>query len=190
VNSLTIIRHAETDWSLQDKHTGLSDIPLNVQGEIQAKRLKSTVNPSDYDHIFVSPLKRALTTAEFAGLMEKATIEPDLVEWDYGSYEGLTLKQIQAEDPDWNIFTHGAPGGESISDAVNRANRLISKFNHLSGNVLIVSSGHISRLIASCWVGEAPAFGKHIALHPASCSVLGYDKIYPAIISWNINLSR
>lgn len=183
--SITLVRHAETDWSQADKHTGLTDIPLNTKGKREAALLHTCLTPNHYSHIFISPLMRAVETAKLAGLLEKGVIEPNLVEWDYGKYEGLTSIEIHQHDPDWNIFTGGGPGGETVEDAVKRAERVLKRLSHLSGHVLLVSSGHISRLIATCWLEVPPSFGKHLALSPASRSVLGWEGNTRAILTWN-----
>lgn len=184
--SITIIRHATTDWSLADKHTGLTDIPLNAQGKEEAKQLKSLIHPHLYSHIFVSPLIRAVETAKLAGLLDKAVIDPDLVEWDYGKYEGLTSAEIHQHDPRWNIFTNGGPGGESVADAVTRAQRVLEAIEKLSGDILLISSGHISRLMTTCWLQVDASFGKCLALSAGSRSVLGWESAQRAILHWNL----
>jgi len=183
--NITLIRHAETDWSMEDKHTGLTDIPLNTIGEAQAKKLKKVLQNRDFTHIFVSPLQRAQKTAQLAGILKKAIIELDLVEWDYGEYEGLSSKQIHKQNPEWNIFTQGAPGGESVRQATKRAERVIEKLDALTGEILLLSSGHFSRLITSCWLNIQPSFGNLVALYPASISSLGYAGKNRILFSWN-----
>lgn len=185
MDKLTLIRHAETEWSLQGKHTGLTDIPLTSHGEAQAKALKEILQKQHFDHIFVSPLKRALDTTRLCGLSDRALIDPDLVEWNYGKYEGLTSQQIHEQDPNWNIFANGGPGGETVVAAWERAKRVLKKMDTLKGKIILFSSGHFCRLMAACWLHQDPTFGNLIALDPASLSELGRDKGQPILIRWN-----
>lgn len=185
MDSLTLIRHAETDWAKQGRHTGLTDIPLNEAGIAQAKQLKEILKPNHYDSIFVSPLARATETARLAGILQQATIEPDLVEWNYGKYEGLTSLQIHEENPDWNLFIEGAPQGESVAAVAERAKRVIQKLDSLPGNGLVISSAHFSCMLAASWLKVDPSFCKLLVLYPASISLLGKRDNHFILIHWN-----
>lgn len=180
-----LIRHGETEWTLSDQHTGLTDIPLTPYGEKQALQLKDKLSVHPFGKVLTSPLKRAKRTCELASLLDHAEIEPDLVEWNYGKYEGKKSSDILKENPSWTIFTHGAPGGESIADVDKRARRVIQKIKNVNGDVAIFSSGHILRVLAACWLGMTAAEGRFFQLSTASISKLGYEHDLPVIILWN-----
>jgi broad specificity phosphatase PhoE len=185
MKKIILVRHAETEWTVEGRHTGLTDIPLSEKGEIQAKGLKKRLQSLHPQKIFVSPLKRAIGTCKLAGLFDKATIDPDLVEWDYGNYEGLTTEEITAKDPTWTIFTKGAPGGESVADVCQRADRVLKKLELFSGGVVLFSSAHFSRLLTARWLQLPPSEGRLFILYPASISVLGFERENHVIVSWN-----
>lgn len=180
-----LIRHGETEWTQSRQHTGLTDIPLTDEGRHQAKWLRDRLKGLKFKKTYCSPLARAKETCEIAGLLANAEIDEDLVEWDYGEYEGMTTPEIRKSDPKWNIFTSGAPGGESIGDVGARAGRVIAKVRGIQGDVAIFSSGHFSRCLVVKWLQYAVSEGKHFALSTASCSILGYERETPAILLWN-----
>ena len=182
-----LARHAETAWSLSGQHTGLTDLPLTESGELHAQRLGATLSRLTFAKVFTSPLLRALRTCELAGFASRVEILPDLVEWDYGEYEGLRTAEIRSRRPGWDIFRDGAPGGESPSQVAARADHVIKRVRAVSGNVLLFSSGHFLRMLATRWVGIDASFGKSLMLSTASVSALGYDHNLqePVIRLWN-----
>src|SRR6516162_1104349 len=191
-NELPIVylaRHGETAWSLSGQHTGLTDLPLTDRGEQTAKRLRSRLKGLTFARIFTSPLQRARRTCELAGFGAVAEIDPDLVEWNYGEYEGLRTSEIRAERPDWQLFRDGCPGGESPDQIGARADRVVGRVRAVKGNVLVFSSGHFLRVLAARWLGLDAAGGRYLLLSTASLSTLGYEHklAEPAIHLWNDN---
>jgi broad specificity phosphatase PhoE len=170
-----LVRHGETAWSITGQHTGRSDLALTSRGEEEARALSPRLKSLTFDHVFSSPLRRALRTCELAGFAGRATIDPDLVEWDYGHYEGRTLAEIHQERPGWELFRDGCPGGESVLQITERADRVVSRLRALKGNVLIFSSGHVLRVLAARWIDGSAALGRRLVLDPACVCVLGYD---------------
>jgi probable phosphoglycerate mutase len=190
-NELPIVylaRHGETAWSLSGQHTGLTDLPLTDRGERTAQRLRSRLKGLTFAEVFTSPLQRARRTCELAGFGAVAEIDPDLVEWNYGQYEGLRGAEIRAKRPDWNLFRDGCPGGESPQQVSLRADRVISRLRALQASVLLFTSGHFIRVLASRWLGIEPtANSRYFMLSTASLSALGYenDLSRPVIRFWN-----
>ncbi|NGX40086.1 MAG: Phosphoserine phosphatase 1 [Chlamydiae bacterium] len=182
---LYLIRHGGTEWTASKKHTGLTDIPLTDQGREEAEWLKKRLEEISFKEVFVSPLQRAKETCEIAGLGKKGKIMQDLVEWDYGDYEGKTTPEIREVEPGWTIFTKGAPNGESIGDVGERARRVIAKVRDVQGDVALFSSGHFSRCLGASWLGLPVTEGKLLALSTASLSILGYERENPVIYLWN-----
>jgi len=180
-----LIRHGETEWTKTKQHTGLTDIPLTEEGCIQAEWLKERLGQKKFKKVFCSPLKRAKETCEISGYLKQAAIDQDLLEWDYGDYEGKTSAEIHKTDPHWTIFSKGAPNGESIGDVGTRAQRMIAKVRDISGDVAIFSSGHFLRSFVAKWLHLPISEGKLFLLSTASISVLGYEREQPAIVSWN-----
>ena len=183
-----LARHGETAWSLSGQHTGLTDLPLTEHGEHTARRLGERLKRLTFLKVYSSPLQRARKTCELAGFGSVAEIDPDLVEWDYGEYEGRRGADIRAERPDWNLFRDGCPGGETPKQVSERADRVISRARTLAGNVLLFSSGHFIRVLASRWLGLEPsANSRYLMLSTASLSALGYenDLSKPVIRFWN-----
>lgn len=190
-NQLPIVylaRHGETAWSLSGQHTGLTDLPLTERGEHTARRLGERLKGLMVTKVFTSPLQRARKTCELAGFGTVAEIDPDLVEWNYGAYEGRRSAEIRAERPGWNLFTDGCPGGETPADVSARADRVVSRVRQISGNVLLFTSGHFIRVLAARWLGIEPtANSRYFMLSTASLSALGYesDLSRPVIRFWN-----
>jgi len=180
-----LIRHGETEWTQTKKHTGLTDIPLTIEGREQARWLKEKLTDKSFKKVFCSPLERAKETCEIAGLMKDAEICDDLVEWDYGDYEGKTTAEIREIDPKWTIFAKGAPNGESIGDIATRAQKVIAKVRDIPGDVAIFSSGHFSRALAARWLQLTVSDGKLFLLSTASISILGFERENPVLITWN-----
>jgi broad specificity phosphatase PhoE len=182
-----LARHGETAWTASGQHTGVSDIPLNAQGEAQAARLGERLRGLRFTAVLVSPLQRARRTCELAGFGATAHVVPDLVEWNYGDYEGRRSADIHAERPGWDLFRDGVPGGESPSDVGARADRVVTRVRALDGDVLLFSSGHFLRVLAARWLGLEPSAGRYFLLGTASLSALGYehDRSEPAIRLWD-----
>ena len=170
-----LVRHGETAWSLSRQHTGRTDIPLTPKGQSDAKGLRETLHALPITRVLSSPLIRARQTAELAGFASALELDPDLMEWSYGSYEGRRTAEIRQEHPGWNAFIDGYPGGESISDVAARADRVIAKLRRSDGNALVFAHRDILRVIAVRWIGLDASDGRRIYLETASLSVLGYD---------------
>lgn len=180
-----LIRHGETAWSKTGQHTGLSDIPLSKEGEIQAKHLATRISHLQFDQVLCSPLIRAQKTCELSGQFDGAQILPDLVEWNYGDYEGLTGIEIRKQKPNWLIFNDGAPHGESPIDVEKRAKRVLNPLKKGNKTIALFSSGHILRSLAAVWLGLPVSHGKYFLLSTASISILGYERETPVIKLWN-----
>jgi probable phosphoglycerate mutase len=182
-----LARHGETAWSLSGQHTGLTDLPLTERGERNANRLGERLRGLTFAKVFTSPLVRAARTCELAGFRGVAEVDRDLVEWDYGDYEGRRTVEIHANRPDWQLFRDGCPGGEIPEQADVRADRVVSRVRAIQGNVLLFSSGHFLRVLAARWLGLAPGAGRYFLLSTASVSALGYEHnlSQPVIRLWD-----
>jgi probable phosphoglycerate mutase len=183
-----LARHGETAWSLTGQHTGLTDLPLTERGERNAARLQQRLKGLTFAKVFTSPLQRARRTCELAGFGTVAEIDPDLLEWDYGKYEGRKTAEIRAERPDWQLFRDGCPGGESPAQVIARADRAVSRLRAVGGNVLLFSSGHFLRVLAVRWIGiELTTQARSFMLSTASLSAVGYEDSLsrPVIRLWN-----
>jgi broad specificity phosphatase PhoE len=170
-----LARHGETAWTISGQHTGLTDLPLTERGERNARRLKERLAGIAFTKVFSSPLKRATRTCELAGFGGVAEIDRDLLEWNYGEYEGRLTADIHKERPDWQLFRDGCPGGESPNEVGTRADRAVNRMRGVKGNVLLFSSGHFLRVFAARWLGLDAAFGRYFLLSTASLSALGYE---------------
>jgi broad specificity phosphatase PhoE len=190
-DSLPIVylaRHGETAWSLTGQHTGLTDLPLTERGERNAQRLGERLKGLTFAKVFTSPLRRASRTCELAGFGPVAEVDPDLVEWDYGQYEGRTGAEIRKERPEWQLFRDGCPGGESPNQVDTRAHRVVARVREVQGDVLIFTSGHFMRVLASRWLGLEPTqTSRYFMLNTASLCAVGYerDRSRPVIRLWN-----
>jgi broad specificity phosphatase PhoE len=190
-NELPVIylaRHGETAWTLTGQHTGLTDLPLTPQGECNARGLADRLEGIPFAKVFASPLQRARRTCELAGFGTVAELDGDLVEWDYGTYEGLTTAQIRLERPAWQLFRDGCPGGESPAQVRARAESVLSRIRSVAGNVLLFSSGHFIRVLAARWIGLEPSVnGMSFLLSTASLSAVGYEDDFsrPVVRLWN-----
>jgi probable phosphoglycerate mutase len=182
-----LARHGETAWSLTGQHTGLTDLSLTMQGERNARRLGERLSGMQFARIWTSPLQRAKRTCELAGFGSVAALDPDLVEWNYGEYEGLRTVEIRAKRPGWQLFRDGCPGGESPQQVEARADRVLNRLRAVPGDVLIFSSGHFLRMVAARWVGIETPHAAALMLSTGSLSALGYEKSIeePAIRLWN-----
>lgn len=184
---VSLARHGETAWSLSGQHTGLTDLPLTERGERNALQLGNRLKGGAYLKVFTSPLQRAARTCDLAGFGAVAEVDRDLVEWDYGQYEGIRTAEILAVRPDWQLFRDGCPGGESPSEIGARADRVVSRVRAVQGNVLLFSSGHFLRVLAARWLGLELTAGRLFLLSTASLGELGYehDVSEPVIRLWN-----
>jgi probable phosphoglycerate mutase len=182
-----LVRHGETAWSVSGQHTGLTDLPLTERGEQNARRLAQRLRGLKFDRVFASPLQRARKTCELAGFGDVVEVMPELVEWNYGEYEGRRTSEIRVERPDWHLFRDGCPGGESPSQVGERADRVVNKVRAVTGNVLLFSSAHFLRVLAARWLKLPPEAGRYLVLSVASVSVVGYehDLSEPVIRLWN-----
>jgi probable phosphoglycerate mutase len=182
-----LARHGETAWSLSGQHTGLTDLPLTDRGEHNARRLAERLKGLSFSKVFTSPLQRAMRTCELAGFGAQAEVVRDLLEWNYGEYEGRRTEEIHADRPDWQLFRDGCPGGESPQQVGARADQVVKRVREVHGNVLIFSSGHILRVLAARWLGLEPAGGKYFLLSTASLSALSYEHSLsqPVVQLWN-----
>ena len=183
-----LARHGETAWSLTGQHTGLTDLPLTERGELNAQRLGGRLKGLTFGKVFTSPLRRASRTCELAGFGAVAEVDRDLVEWDYGQYEGRTGAEIRKERPDWQLFRDGCPGGESPKQVATRADRVVARARSVHGDVLIFTSGHFMRVLASRWLGLEPSQNsRYFMLNTASLSAVGYEHELsrPVIRLWN-----
>jgi probable phosphoglycerate mutase len=183
-----LARHGDTAWSVSGQHTGLTDLPLTPSGEYHARRLGERIKGMQFAKVFTSPLQRAARTCELAGFGGSAQIDPDLVEWDYGQYEGLRSDEILALHPEWDLFRDGCPGGESPAQIDKRADRVVQRVKAVAGDVLLFSSGHFIRVLAARWLAPgAGTAGKYLLLNTASLSAVGYEHNFsqPVIRLWN-----
>ncbi len=183
-----LLRHGETEWSRSGQHTGRADLALTSAGRASAARLRPALENKTFALVLCSPLLRARETCELAGLIERAEFDDDLMEWDYGRYEGLTTSNIQAQTPGWNVFTDGSPDGESPADVAARVDRIIARVKGMSGpgDVAIFAHGHLLRVLAARWVGAPPLFGRHLLLDTGTICVLDYyHQETRAIRIWN-----
>lgn len=181
-----LIRHGETAWSLSGQHTGRSDIPLTDNGRKMAGQLASVLAGEDFACVMMSPLQRARETCALAGLGGRAAIDADLMEWNYGDYEGLTTGQIQALSPDWLLFRDGCPGGETPEQVGLRVDRLIAQVRAVRGHVALFAHGHLFRVFAARWLDLPVTEGCRFMLHPATLSILSYYRGIPAVKRWNM----
>jgi probable phosphoglycerate mutase len=183
-----LIRHGETEWSRSGKHTGISDIPLTEHGRQQAMLLRQALAATHFERVLTSPLRRARETCELAGLAARAEIDVDLMEWNYGDYEGLTSEQIHAHRPAWTVFADGGgPGGETPEQVGARVDRVIARLRGLSGDAALFAHGHVLRVFAARWLGLAPGAGAHFLLDTATVCVLGSYGGTAALRRWNVS---
>lgn len=186
---LWLIRHGETAWSLSGAHTGRTDLPLTPEGERKARALQNRLAGEEFAVVLTSPLERARRTCELAGFGVVARIEPNLMEWDYGAYEGRSSADIQRERPGWSLFRDGVPGGETLAQVAGRAQAVIE---HLlatpgfDGKAALFAHGHILRILTACWLGLGPETGQNFALGTAGIGVLGYEHDVRVILRWNL----
>ncbi|HEX7290282.1 MAG TPA: histidine phosphatase family protein [Conexibacter sp.] len=185
LNQLWLARHGETEWTRAGRHTGRTDVPLTARGEEQARALGERLAGVAFALVLVSPLERARRTAELAGFGDVVALEPDLMEVDYGAYEGRTTAEIQQERPGWDLWRDGCPGGETVAQAALRADRALARARAVDGPVLLVGHGHLTRTLTSRALALDPGHGRHLALDPATLSIVGAEHDAPALRLWN-----
>ena len=188
IQEVYLIRHGETEWSLNGRHTGTTDIPLTENGRKVAKLLAAVLGKEKFALVLTSPLKRARETCELAGFGARAEIDRDLMEWNYSAYEGLTPEEIHAQAPGWMIFTDGCPGGETPEQVGARVDRVIAKVRAVEGHAALFAHGHIFRVFAARWLALAAAAGSHFLLNTATLNILSYYRGPPAVERWNAPL--
>lgn len=183
---LWLARHGETEWSRSGRHTGTTDVPLTDRGRDDARRLGEKLQGERFDLVLTSPLSRARETCRLAGLGEQAVVTPDLREWDYGDYEGVTTDEIRTTRPGWTVFSDGCPGGEDATQVGERADRVIETVRSVEGGRAIAfAHGHLLRVLAARWVGLTPQDGARLVLGTGTLSMLGWERETAAIQSWN-----
>ena len=182
---LVLVRHGETEWSRDRKHTGRTDLPLTEQGESEARAVAPLLERFDFARVVSSPLTRALETCRLAGLGDRTETDDDLLEWDYGDYEGITSARIHETRPDWVLWRDGCPNGESPAEVGGRADSFLASVTGGSGDVAVFGHGHMLRVIAARWLELEPAEGARFALGTATLSVLGWEHDWRTIRTWN-----
>jgi probable phosphoglycerate mutase len=185
VAKVWLIRHGETAWSRTGRHTGRTDIPLTDDARAVTARLAGALTGQSFARVLSSPLVRARATADLAGLGAVAEVDDDLMEWDYGKYEGLTTNEIRAENPTWSLWRDGAPGGESPAAISTRADRVVKRLRAQEGIVAVFAHGHFLRVLAARWLDLGVDAGRLFALSTATISKLGYEREQPVVIDWN-----
>jgi broad specificity phosphatase PhoE len=182
---IVLVRHGETEWSATGRHTSRTDVPLTDCGQSQAHALRDCLQGWPFALVLTSPLKRAAETCRLAGFGDVAGTRADLVEWDYGDYEGLTTPQIRERRPGWSLWSGDVPGGETAAQVAARADRMLAEAREAGGDVAMFSHGHFLRVAAARWIDLPAEAGRHFALDTASISVLGYERETPVIVRWN-----
>jgi len=188
IQQVYLVRHGETEWSLSGQHTGITDIPLTENGRRVAQRLEPVLAKEPFVMVLTSPLQRARKTCELAGLGERAEVDRNLMEWNYGEYEGLTPRQIRAKSPGWMLFSDGCPGGDGPEQIGARVDRVIARVRAVEGHVALFAHGHVLRVFAARWLGLPPAAGCHFLLDTATLNILSYYRNIPAVKRWNAML--
>jgi broad specificity phosphatase PhoE len=188
-HELWLIRHGETEWSLSGAHTSRTDLPLTDRGREKAADMGRYLAGRQFALVLTSPMLRARETCRLAGFGDAAQIDPNLREWDYGDYEGLTTAQIQVKRPGWSLWRDGTPNGESVDQAAARTSAVIARALEAPGDVALFAHGHILRILTACWLGLPPDSGRLFALSTATLSRLGYERATRVIASWNLSVS-
>jgi broad specificity phosphatase PhoE len=182
---VVLVRHGETEWSRDHRHTGRTDVPLTAEGRRQAARLRDALAEWNFTRVLSSPLSRALDTCRLAGYGDRAELSDALLEWDYGEYDGETTDRIRESRPGWNLWRDGCPGGESVADVSARVDPLVSELKDSDGDVLLFAHGHVLRVLAARWVELAPEAGARLWLATATISVLGFERETAVFRRWN-----
>jgi broad specificity phosphatase PhoE len=186
-HEVVLVRHGETEWSRAGKHTGRTDVPLTEAGRRQAHVVGAELQTRRFAFaaVWTSPLSRAAESCRLAGFGDVAVQREELMEWDYGEYEGRTTSEIRSERPGWTLWADGVPGGETVGQVAERVDRVLAEADSVGGDTLVFAHGHVLRVLAACWLGLEPAEGRLFALDPATLSVLGYERETRVIRLWN-----
>jgi probable phosphoglycerate mutase len=187
---IILVRHGETEWSKNGKHTSYSDIPLTLEGERQASSLKKELSDWDFKLVLCSPRTRAKRTCELAGLLDRAEITDDLTEWNYGEYEGITTKEIRKTDPTWTVFTSPTPGGETPDQVAERCDRVIARAKSVNEDVVLFAHSHVLRVLIARWLELSPVEGRHFVLQTGTLNILSYEHESTVLISLNAETFR
>lgn len=182
---IVLVRHGETEWTLSGQHTGRTDIPLTERGREQAQRLADRLAGRPFDLVFTSPLSRAAETCRLAGFESRAETRDQLLEWDYGAYEGRRTIDIRKAHPGWTLWADGVPQGESAADVAARVDELLTELRATEGDALLFGHGHVLRVLAARWLGLGAEAGRFFALDPATLSFLGYERETSVVLGWN-----
>ena len=187
---IVLVRHGETEWSKNGKHTSFSDIPLTLEGERQAASLKSELSDWDFKLVLCSPRKRAQRTCELAGLLDRAETTEDLAEWNYGEYEGITTKEIRETDPTWTVFMNPTPGGETPDQVAERCDRVIKRLKDIQDDVVLFAHSHVLRVLIARWLELPPVEGRHFVIQTGVLNILSYEHESTVLISLNAQAFR
>lgn len=187
---IVLVRHGETEWSKNGKHTSFSDIPLTLEGERQAAALKGELSEWDFKLVMCSPRARAKRTCELAGFLDRAEITDDLAEWNYGDYEGITTKEIRQKDPKWTVFTSSTPGGETPDQVAERCDRVIKRAKAINDDVVLFAHSHVLRVLIARWLELPPIEGRHFVLQTGTLNILSYEHESTVLISLNAETFR
>ena len=182
---IVLARHGETEWSRDLRHTGRTDIPLTDKGRRQAELLRDSLAARSFGRVLSSPLERAVETCRLAGVGERAELTDDLLEWDYGEYEGITTARIREERPDWYLWRDGCPGGETAADVGRRVDRVIGELEGLDGDAVVFAHGHVLRVLAARWLRLGPESGTLLKLDTGTLSALGWERETRVVTLWN-----
>jgi len=182
---IVLVRHGETEWSRTGRHTGHTDVPLTDEGRCEAEAIGAVLRERPFALVLTSPLERAAETCRLAGMGEAAVERDELREWDYGEYEGRKTSDIRQERPEWSLWRDGVPGGETLSEIGERADRVIEELRSVEGDVAVFAHGHLLRVLAASWLGLEPAAGRLFALDAGTISVLGYERETAVLRGWN-----
>jgi broad specificity phosphatase PhoE len=181
-----LVRHGETEWSAAGRHTGRTDLELSPAGRQAAERVRRTLDGIAMTDVFTSPLRRAVETCRLAGFGDRAVVVPDLAEWDYGDYEGLTTADIRRSRPGWTVWRDGCPGGETASDVGARTDRVVARLREGTGDLAVFGHGHALRVLAARWIGLPAEDGALLALETAGVSLLGWEREQAVVRRWNV----
>jgi broad specificity phosphatase PhoE len=184
-HEIVLVRHGETEWSRDHRHTGRTDVPLTEAGRRQAELLRDRLADRSFARVLVSPLTRAVDTCELAGLGDRSERRPELMEFDYGEAEGLTTAQMRERTPGWTVWTHDTAGAESPADVGSRLESLLAELRDADGDVAICAHGHVLRVLAALWIGLPPVGGARFALSTGTLSVLGWERETEVVKRWN-----
>lgn len=187
---IVLVRHGETEWSKDGRHTSFSDIPLTLEGERQASELKSELSPWDFKLVLSSPRKRALRTCELAGYLPLAETTDDLAEWNYGDYEGITTNEIRKTDPLWTVFTRPTPGGETPEQVAERCDRVIARLKNLQDDALLFAHSHVLRVLIARWLDLSPIEGRHFVIQTGALNILSFEHESTVLIALNASSFR